>query len=126
MALKKPPPLVPNILDGFLGSDRSLRDHLVGDCVHHRLAVGTDTVCRRDPLHLLRFDQLHRVVRSEVLHHALRHQQQRADDAERQQHPELDRVRSTQKLPMVSFSRRAMPRMNAMASAMPTAAETKL
>ena len=36
------------------------------------------------------------------------------------------RTRSTQKLPMVSISRRAMPRMKAMASAMPTAAETKL
>ena len=37
-----------------------------------------------------------------------------------------DRVVSTQKLPIVSRSRRAMPRMKAMARAMPTAAETKL
>ena len=36
------------------------------------------------------------------------------------------RVMSTQKLPSVSRSRCAMPRMNAIASAMPTAAETKL
>ncbi len=33
---------------------------------------------------------------------------------------------STQKLPMVSFSFWAMPRMNAMATEMPTAADTKL
>ena len=33
---------------------------------------------------------------------------------------------STQKLPIVSFSRCAMPRMNAIATEMPTAAETKL
>ena len=38
----------------------------------------------------------------------------------------MERVISTQKLPMVDCSRRAMPRMTAMASAMPTAAETKL
>ena len=36
------------------------------------------------------------------------------------------RVMSTQKLPSVSRSRAAMPRMNAIASAMPTAADTKL
>ena len=33
---------------------------------------------------------------------------------------------STQKLPSVSFSFCAMPRMNAIATAMPTAADTKL
>ncbi len=36
------------------------------------------------------------------------------------------RTMSTQKFPSVSFSRCAMPRMNAMATEMPTAAETKL
>ena len=36
------------------------------------------------------------------------------------------RVMSTQKLPIVSFSFWAMPRMKAMATAMPTAADTKL
>ena len=36
------------------------------------------------------------------------------------------RTMSTQKLPMVSFSFCAMPRMKAMATAMPTAADTKL
>src|ERR1035438_1361681 len=36
------------------------------------------------------------------------------------------RVASTQKLPMVLDSRRAMPRITAMAKAMPTAAEAKL
>ena len=33
---------------------------------------------------------------------------------------------STQKFPMVFISRRATPRINAMASAIPVAAETKL
>ena len=36
------------------------------------------------------------------------------------------RTMSTQKLPMVCICRRAMPRMKAIASAMPTAAEMKL
>ena len=36
------------------------------------------------------------------------------------------RVRSTQKLPMVFAERRAKPRTSATASAMPVAAETKL
>ena len=36
------------------------------------------------------------------------------------------RTMSTQKLPIVSFSFCAMPRMNAMATEMPTAADTKL
>ena len=36
------------------------------------------------------------------------------------------RTRSTQKLPSVSFSFWAMPRMKAIATAMPTAADTKL
>ena len=35
------------------------------------------------------------------------------------------RVRSTQKLPMVSADRRARPRMNAATVAIPAAAETK-
>ena len=36
-----------------------------------------------------------------------------------------DRVRSTQKLPIVSLRRRVMPRTRAIATARPTAAETK-
>ena len=38
----------------------------------------------------------------------------------------MQRVRSTQKLPMPLASCRAKPRIKATASAMPTAAETKL
>ena len=37
-----------------------------------------------------------------------------------------ERTRSTQKFPMVCICRRAMPRMKAIASAMPVAAEMKL
>ena len=36
-----------------------------------------------------------------------------------------ERVRSTQKLPIVSLRRRVIPRTSAIATAMPTAAETK-
>ena len=77
-------------LDDLLRGHRALRDGLRGDRVHHRLAAGID---RRlavgvHMLHLLRLDQLRRVVGLQVLHHALRHQHQRADDAERQQHPQ--------------------------------------
>ena len=76
-------------LDRFLGCDRPLRDHLVGDRVHYGLAVGVDNwFSISDPLHLLRLDQFHRVIGSEVLHHALRNQYQRINDARRQQHPE--------------------------------------
>ena len=38
----------------------------------------------------------------------------------------MQRVRSTQKLPIVCAERRAKPRISATASAMPVAAETKL
>jgi len=41
-------------------------------------------------------------------------------------HRVLARVKSTQKFPIACISRRAMPRMNAIASAMPVAADTKL
>ena len=92
------------LLDGFLRGDRALRD---------RLRAGPSS--RR-----------HDVVRLEVLDDSLRDEHQRDDDADGQQNPEQARVVSTQKLPIVSCSRRAMPRMKATASAMPTAAETKL
>ena len=76
-------------LDGFLGCDRSLGDHLVGDRVHYRFAIGPHHwFAVGDSLHLLRFDQLDCVIRFEVLHHALRDQEQRIDDTGRQQHPQ--------------------------------------
>ena len=116
-------------LDDLLRCDRALRDGLRRNGVHHRLAAGIDRglAIGIDVLHLLRLDQLHRVVRLQVLHHSLRDQQQRANDAERAATP-TGRLRtmSTQKLPMVCICRRAMPRMNAMASAIPVAAEMKL
>ena len=61
-------------LDRLLGSNRPLRDGLVGHSVHYRLAV--------------RLDQLRGVVRLQVLHGSLRNQGQGIDDADRQQHPQ--------------------------------------
>ena len=77
-------------LDGFLRRDRALRDGLVGDRIHHWLAVLADhrLAIRSGLLDLLRFDQLHRVIRLQILHHSLRNQSQRVDDAHRQQHPQ--------------------------------------
>ena len=65
LALKKPPPLVPNCL--MISCDAA------GPCAMTCLAPST---------------VVHGVVRLQVLHHALRHQEQRADDGDRQQDPE--------------------------------------
>ena len=109
-------------LDGFLRCDRPLRDHLVGDRFHHGFAVRRHVVCiglagstSLTVSYGLKFCTTPCETKSSAI-----------DNADRQQHPENARVRSTQKLPMVSFSRREMPRMKAIASAMPTAAEAKL
>ena len=91
------------LLDGVLRGDRPLRDDLLGAFQRRRLGVGV-----------------------EVLRHAADDQHQRDDDRERQQDvehaagqidPEVaDRLRA---------ERRAKPRISAMASAMPVAADTK-
>ena len=57
-------------LDGFLRSERSLRDHLVGNRLRRRLAVGAGRLDR------LRIQQLRRVVRPQILNHALRDENQ--------------------------------------------------
>ncbi len=76
-------------LDRFLRSHRTLGNHLVGNCIHHRLAILAHARLPVGPQmrDLLWFDQLRRVVRSEILHHALRNQKQRVHNAGRQQHP---------------------------------------
>ena len=81
-ALKKPPPLVPNCL--------MISCEATGPCA--MVCSLTTCVCglpaasgRR---HRLRIDDRGLVVRPEVLDDALRHQHQRADDADRQQDPE--------------------------------------
>ena len=61
----------------------------------------------------------------EVLNHALRAEEQRPDQRERQQDIYRAANHSTQKLPMVFCWRRASPRTSAMATAMPAAADTK-
>src|SRR5580704_19645921 len=57
-------------LDCFLRRDRTLRDGLISYCVHHRLTVLADhwLSIRSGLLDLLRLNQLHRVIRLEVLH----------------------------------------------------------
>ena len=69
-------------LDRFLRRDRSLRDRLRGHGLRGGLAI---CACRgnRHGLHQLRL-----VIRPKVLHHALRHQQKRIDQASRKQNPD--------------------------------------
>ena len=116
------------LLDDFLRSDRALRDGLVGHGVHDRLALRVHhrLAVWLGLLDLHRFDQFRRVIGLEVLNDSLRNQHQSSNDAERQQNPHVQRTRSTQKLPRVCIWRRAIPRMNAIASTIPTAAEMKL
>ena len=76
-------------LDGFLRGHRALRDGLFCHGLHDRFAIGADdefAVCNF--LHLLRLDQFRRVIRPEVLDYALRHQDNRADNAKGQQYPQ--------------------------------------
>ena len=90
LALKKPPPFVPNSLmisceaTGPWAMVCSVTVSMTGLpwASDHRLAVRTDL------LHLLWLDQFRRVVRVQVLDNALRNKDQRAHDAERQQHPQ--------------------------------------
>ena len=93
------------LFDDLLRRDRPLRDGLRGDRVHHRLALRVD---RRlaigvDVLHVLRLDEFRRVVGFEVLHHALRYQQQRSNNAKRAAAPTgvhgSDRPRSCRSSP---------------------------
>ena len=77
-------------LDGFLGRDRTLRNGLIGYRIHHGFAVLADhrLTIRSGLLHLLRLNQLYRVIRFQVLHGSLGNQSQSVDDAHRQQQPE--------------------------------------
>ena len=115
-------------LDRFLRSNRPLRNRLVGNGIHHRFAIRTNhrLAIGSGLLDLLRFEQFRGVIRPEILHDALRNQQQRIDDAGRQQYPESGAGHVDPEISEVSFSLRAMPRMNATASAIPTAADAKL
>ena len=117
-ALKKPPPLVPSILIASCEA--------TGPCAIVCVVTTVVVACHRPGDDCLRLHQLRCVVRPEVLHHALRDQHQRKHDEIGSSTHSVPRVRSTQKLPSVFISRRAMPRMNAIASAMPTAADQKL
>src|SRR5579859_1027841 len=60
-------------LDGFLRGNRPLRDGLLSDRVHQRLAISIEygLSILPDLLHLLRLDQFHRVIRLEILDHSL-------------------------------------------------------
>ncbi len=69
-------------LDRFLRGHRALRDDLLGDGLRGGLAVGA----RHGDL--LRLNQRGFVVGPEILHHSLRHKDQRHDQAYRQQHPQ--------------------------------------
>ncbi len=68
--------------DRLLRSDRALRDGL------RRHSGGRAFAGSVGGGHGLRLQQLRSVVGAQVLHHALRHQHDRVDEADRQQHPE--------------------------------------
>ena len=77
-------------LDDLLRSNRALRDGLVGDGVHHGFTISVHHGFAVGHFrHLHGLDQFHRVVRLQILNHALRHEQQRSDDAGRQQNPKI-------------------------------------
>src|SRR5215467_14173161 len=75
--------------DDFLRCYRALRDGLrrhgvhngLAIRIHRRLAVGAEM------RHLLRLDELHSVIGSEILYDALGNQEQSAHEGEWQQHP---------------------------------------
>ena len=73
LALKKPPPLVPNCL--MISCDATGPCAII--CSRTRSAAACRPRRRRDGL---RVDDRDLVVRLEVLHHALRDEEQRADD----------------------------------------------
>ena len=103
LALKKPPPLVPNCL--MTSCDAT------GPCAMTCLAPST--VCTTS--YGLRFCTTPCDTRNTAPTTAMGNKTHR-----------VARTMSTQKLPRVSFSFCATPRMNAIAIAMPTAADTKL
>ena len=106
-------------LDGFLRGDGTLCDGLlVTVCVVDLPSGPSGMVCGSTSCAV--------VVRLEILDNALRDQGERETKLIGRRTHKNERVRSTQKFPMVLDSWRAMPRITAMASAMPTAAEKKL
>ena len=108
-------------LDNLLRGHRTLRNGLRGNSVHYRFAGGIyrGLTVRVHVLDLLRLHQLHGVVGLQVLHHALRDQNQRTDNAEGQQHPQARAHHVDPEVADGCICRRAMPRMKAIASAMP-------
>ena len=103
LALKKPPPLVPNSL--MISCDAT------GPCAMVCFAPSTVVTTS--------YGRRFCTTPCETRNSAPTRQKGSSTHSEA-------RTRSTQKLPSVSFSRCAMPRMNAIASAMPVAADTKL
>ncbi len=94
VGVEEPAPVGPQFLDELLGGHRPLGNRLLGD-VHgllHRLTARVlDDIALRVlliDLRRLRVDDLRRVIGTEVLHHPLRDEKERADNAEGQQHPE--------------------------------------
>ena len=108
------------LLDDFLRRDRPLRDGLLVTTVVCGLpaASGAVTVCGSMTA-TLSYGRRFWTTPCDTSTSAPTMQNGSSTQSEQ-------RTRSTQKLPSVSFSFCAMPRMNAIASAMPVAAETKL
>ena len=103
LALKKPPPLVPSILIAICEATGPDRDGLLGAFERRRLDIG-----------------------AERLRHALPDQEQRVDDADRQQDVErAARDIDPEIADRVCIDARAKPRISATASTMPVAADRK-
>ena len=76
-------------LDDFLRCDGALRDGLRRDVVHNGLAIRVHRglAVGAQMGHLLWLDELHSVIRFEILYDALRNQEQSTDKRKWQQHP---------------------------------------
>src|SRR5208282_6359618 len=75
--------------DGFLRSNWALRDGLISYGVHDRLAIRANGWLSVRPYmrDLLRLNQLHRVVRPQILDNSLRNQHQGVDNTHGNQDP---------------------------------------
>src|SRR5215469_13845554 len=78
------------LLNDFLRGHWALSNGLLGDGVHHWLAVGIDRwfAIGTHVWNLLRFDQRRLVVGPQILHDALRDQNYSCNYADGQQHPQ--------------------------------------
>src|SRR4029077_5675505 len=90
VSIEKSTAIGAKLFNDFLRSDWALRNSLSGDGIVGWLAVRADDrfSIGVDFRYLLRLKNLHGVVGFQILHHTLRNQNQRSNDAKRQQYPQ--------------------------------------